>query len=143
MSLDLSGVDVPVSPSPDAGPFWEAAARGELVLPRCDACHGWVWYPRVVCPSCGSRELSWVPATGRGAVHAFCIHHVSPLPHIRELAPVVTALVELEEGPRLMGFLDADPDPAAVRCGMPVVVRFDPTAGDVTVPVFVPQEEDQ
>jgi uncharacterized OB-fold protein len=143
VTLDLSNVDVPISPSPDAAAFWEACARRELVLPRCGACETVFWYPRSVCPACGSREIGWMPASGRGELHAFCIHHSSPLSHLRRLTPVVTALVELDEGVRMMGFLDAEPDPAIVRCGMPVAVEFRSTAGDVSVPVFVPTQEDQ
>ena len=141
MSLDLSSMDLPISPSPDAAPFWEAAARGELVLPRCQSCDQVFWYPRTLCPTCGSRHIEWVAASGHGQVHAFCIHHSSPLPHLRDATPVVTVLVELDEGPRMMGFLDADPDSATVRCGMPVVAELRPTGGDIRVPVFVPRQE--
>jgi uncharacterized OB-fold protein len=143
MSLDLAGVELPILPAPDAAPFWEAAQRGELVLPRCDACDEAFWYPRSVCPSCGSREVGWVPASGRGVVHAFCIHHASGLAHMKPLLPAVTALVELEEGPRMMALLDVDPDPAAVRCDMAVQAQFRATAGDLRVPVFVPVEEER
>ena len=87
--------------------------------------------------------MGWLTSSGRGEVHAFCIHHSSPLPHLRDLVPVVTVLVDLEEGVRMMGFLDADPDPAAVRCGMAVDVELRTTGSDVRVPVFVPRQEDR
>jgi uncharacterized OB-fold protein len=141
-ALVVSTMELPISPSPDAAPFWEAAGRGELVLPRCGACANVFWYPRAICPSCGSRDVGWMPASGRGEVHAFCIHHSSPLPHLRGQTPIVTALVELDEGVRMMAFLDVDPDPGAVRCGMRVAVELRPTAGDARVPVFVPTQED-
>jgi len=109
----------------DAAPFWEAAARGELHLPWCEACDAPFFYPRTLCPRCGSRELEWRRAGGRGRLHAFCIQHTTPLPEFRELVPFVTALVELEEGPRIMSRLvGVEPDPTAIRCEMPLVVDF-------------------
>jgi uncharacterized OB-fold protein len=120
-------------PSPDAVPFWEACQRRELVLPYCTACASFFFYPRTLCPGCGSRAVEWRRASGRGRLHAFCIHHHAPL------EGVVTALVELEEGPRIMSFLvGVEPDPAAIRCEMPLVVSF--TEGDdgQLLPVFAP-----
>ena len=109
----------------DAAPFWEAVARGELHLPWCLACDAPFFYPRTLCPRCGSRELEWRRASGRGTLHAFCIQHATPLPEFRDLVPFVTALVELAEGPRMMSRLvGVDPDPAVVRCEMPLVVDF-------------------
>ena len=120
--------------APDAAQFWEAAARGELHLPWCVPCGAPFFYPRPLCPRCGSRELEWRRASGRGRLHAFCIQHATPLPELRDRVPFVTALVELEEGPRIMSRLvGVEPDPAAVRCEMPLVVDFE--AGR---PVFRP-----
>ena len=114
-----------ISPSPDAGPFWEACARGELALPFCTACADFFFYPRAVCPRCGSRDIEWRRASGRGRLHTFCIQHQTPLPDFRDRTPFVTAIVELEEGPRMMTLLvDVEPDPAAIRCDMPVEVAF-------------------
>lgn len=128
-----------VSPSPDAVPFWEAAERGELLLPYCPACAGFFFYPRTACPTCGSRDTGWRPVSGRGTVYTFCVQHVSPLPALAGSVPFVTAIVELDEGPRLTSFLvDVEPDPAQVSCGMPVEVTFVRDAEDRTVPVFRP-----
>ena len=130
----------PLSPSPDALPFWEAARRHELVLPWCNACAAFFFYPRTACPSCGSRDLSWKPASGRGTVYSFCIQHQSRVPGYAGATPFVTAIVELEEGPRLMTILvDVEPDPAAVRCGSPVEVSF-VDVDEGVLPVFRPRE---
>jgi uncharacterized OB-fold protein len=131
-----------ISPAPVAAPFWEAAARHELVLPFCGACEAFFFYPRVICPRCGSREVQWRQATGRGRVHTFCIHHQSQLPGFRDAVPFVTAIVELEEGPRLMTFLaGVDPDPAAIRCDMQVEVAFTELDDGQVLPVFRPRSE--
>lgn len=130
----------PLHPSPDALPFWEAAQRHELVLPWCNACETFFFYPRTACPSCGTRDLAWKPASGRGVVHAFTVQYQSRVPGYAEATPFVTAIVELDEGPRLMTILvDVEPDPAAVRCGLPVEVAF-LDVGDGVLPVFRPQE---
>jgi uncharacterized OB-fold protein len=64
-------------------------------------------------------------ASGRGRLHACCIQHTTPPAELCELLPFVTALVELEEGPRIVSRLvGVEPDPAAVRCDMPLVVDF-------------------
>ena len=139
-ALDLTGTELPILPSPDAAPFWEALGRDEVVLPWCEACDRAFWYPRSICPTCGSREIRWRPATGAGVVPAVCINHVSPLPHLKALRPTVTALVELDEGVRMMGFLDADPDPGTVRCGLPVHIEVRADGAGRRVPVFVPTQ---
>jgi hypothetical protein len=130
----------PLSPSPDALPFWEAAQRHELVLPWCNACEAFFFYPRTACPTCGSRDLAWKPASGRGTVYTFCIQHHSRVPGYADATPFVTAIVELEEGPRLMTILvDVEPDPEHVRCGLPVEVTF-LDVDDGVLPVFRPRE---
>ena len=141
--LDLTALQLPIQPSPDAAPFWEALERDEIVLPWCGECDRPFWYPRSVCPSCGSRDIRWHAATGCGEIHAFCIHHVSPLPHMKELLPVVTVLVELDEGVRMMGFLNADWTPDAVRCGLAVHIDIRSDGGGRRVPVFTPTEPEE
>ena len=130
----------PLRPSPDALPCWEAARRHELVLPWCNACEAFFFYPRTACPTCGSRDLAWKPASGRGTVYTFCIQHHSRVPGYADATPFVTAIVELEEGPRLMTILvDVEPDPEHVRCGLPVEVTF-LDVDDGVLPVFRPRE---
>ena len=62
-------------PGPDDQPFWDAAAEGRLVLPRCRACGTYVWYPRTFCPDCRTFGVDWVPATGRGTIYSFTVSH--------------------------------------------------------------------
>jgi hypothetical protein len=136
--LDLQTVDFPISPSPDARPFWDGVERGELVIPLCIPCDAPFWYPRNLCPRCGSRDIEWRSHSGSGIVHAFCIHHHTSLRHLRGLTPIVTALVDLGDGVRMMGLLDIEPDPATVRCDLPVRVTFARCADERQIPVFVP-----
>ena len=124
-------------------PFWEAASRRELALPFCTRCERFFFYPRVICPSCGSRDVEWRRASGRGRLHTFCIQHQSGLPGFRDATPFVTAIVELDEGVRLMSFLvGVDPEPGAIRCDMPVEVAFEELDDGQLLPVFRPTSEE-
>ena len=76
-----------------------------------------------------------------GTVYTFCIPHRSGLPGFRDATPFVTAIVELDEGPRLTTFLvDVAPDPAAIACGMRVEVAFSELEDGQVLPVFRPVE---
>ena len=90
-------------PDPDPGerPFYEAADRGELVYQRCPACDHAQFHPRPLCVSCGG-DPEWATASGRGTVYTFTVvrqNHASPF---REALPYVVAMVELEEGVRML-----------------------------------------
>jgi hypothetical protein len=123
-------------PSPETKPFWAAAKRGSLELPRCGACRALHYYPRGVCPRCLSNDLRWEPMSGQGTVHTFTIVHRGqkgfPVP-----APYVLAVVELAEGPRMMTTL-IDVDPAEVTVGMPVEVSFRDVSDTIALPLFRP-----
>jgi uncharacterized OB-fold protein len=127
-------------PTPETRPFWEAARRHELHLQRCRACGQYVFYPRAACPRCLAGDLEWRGASGRGTLHTFTIVHRGqkgfPLP-----APYVLAVVELEEGPRLMtNLVGVAPDPASLRIGMPLEVVFEDVSPEIALPHFRPRD---
>jgi uncharacterized protein len=127
--------DVPV-PTPESQPFWDGTAAGELRLPYCTGCERFFFYPRTVCPRCQSDSIEWRTGTGRGRLASFVISH-RPMPGIAH-APFVIALVELEEGIRLMaGLVDVEPDPEHVTLDMPLEVTFQ-QRGDQWLPMFRP-----
>ena len=126
---------IPPDPDIEDAPFWEAAAAGRLVLPRCRSCGTFIWYPRSFCPQCHTWGVEWVPATGRGTVYSFTVSHRGMGPWA-EHAPYVIAYVELEEGPRVLtNIVGADPD--EVRIGDPVTAVFQ-AAGTQKVLRFAP-----
>ena len=112
--------------SPEAEPFWTAAADGRLVLPVCDACGHHIWYPRSWCPVCGHESVAWTELSGQGTVYACTTLHKGMGPWAAA-APYVVAYVELAEGPRVLANVLTD-DPAAVAIGTPVVATFVPIA---------------
>ncbi len=120
-------------PEPDGEtrPFWDGIAEGRLRLQRCRGCARHVFYPRSVCPHCMSADLDWTDASGRGVVHALTVVHRAP-PGFADEAPYVVALVELEEGPRMLTRLVGVAPPEAA-IGMPVEVAIQ---GDPPLPYF-------
>ena len=123
-------------PVPDAvtQPFWEGIAGGVLRIQRCAGCGRHVFYPRAVCPHCAGADLEWVEAAGSGRVHSFTVVHRAP-PDYRDEVPYVIALVDLDEGVRMMTRL-VDVEPAAVSVDLPVEVAIQ---GEPRLPYFRPR----
>jgi uncharacterized OB-fold protein len=124
-------------PDSDSAEYWDGLARGELRLQRCTTCDTAQFYPRSLCASCGG-DVEWFTATGRGTVHTYTVvrsHWAEPF---ASLVPFTLAIVELDEGPRMMTNLTGIA-PDDVRIDLPV--ELDPVpAGDVTLPFFKPAE---
>jgi uncharacterized OB-fold protein len=127
-------------PDPVTRPFWESLKARAIQLQRCGACGLYVYYPRALCPACSSDDLAWTPVSGRGVVHAFTIPHRHPNAAFMANGPYVVALVELEEGARMLSTLvDVPATPEAVRVGLPVEIVYDDVTAEVTLPRFRPR----
>ena len=113
----------------ESAPFFDGAARGELMVKRCEACGHHVRPAALACTACHSDSLQWVAAAGSGSVVSWAVVHGRD-------AQTVGAVVELDEGPWFDARL-VDADPAALSVGTRVTVRF-VEAGGERVPVFVP-----
>ena len=126
-----SGRSIPAPPvSAETKPFWDAAAAGRLLLKRCEACGEPHYYPRAICPFCGSDRTTWLEASGGGAIYSYSVFRRAPVPY-------AIAYVTLDEGPTMMtNIVEADLD--ALRIGQRVRVRFTPTEGGPPVPTFAP-----
>ena len=122
----------------DTSFFWEGAARGELLIQRCASCGALRHPPRPTCPVCRSFEWDTQAASGRGEVYSHVIVHHPVVPLFE--APYVVALIELEEGVRLVSNVIGVP-PEDVKIGMPVEVVFEPVDEELTLPLFRPREE--
>jgi uncharacterized OB-fold protein len=123
-------------PTPVSQPYWDAAREHRLAAPRCRACGTLFLYPRATCPACLSAELDWEQLSGRGRVYTFTVVRQAAHPAFADDVPYVLAIVELDEGPRLLTNV-VGCDPGEVRCDQPVEVVFD-DAGEVTVPKVRP-----
>ena len=80
--------------------------------------------PRHLCPVCWSDELEWVDAKGTGSVHSFTIMRRASDPAFAPRVPYVVALIDLDEGPRMMANVLGD-DALDVKIGDPVEVTFE------------------
>jgi uncharacterized OB-fold protein len=119
-----------------SAPFFAAAARGRLLLQRCEACRAWHFPLRRRCSACGSTALGFAEASGRGVVHSHARTHRAPHPALRARLPIDLVVVDLEEGVRVMSRLGAGAP--RVRAGTPVRVAFEPLGESLALPVFVP-----
>lgn len=109
------------------------------MVQRCEACGQAYYYPRPICPHCMSDDVHWFQASGKGRVYSFVISHRSR-PGFE--APYVIAVVELDEGPRMMtNLIGIEPDPEVLRCDMPVEIVYDEVTLEVTLPKFRPVEQ--
>jgi uncharacterized OB-fold protein len=130
------GKAVPVS-TPDTQPFWDGCAAGELRIQRCLDCGQPYFYPRPVCPGCGSGRVEWFTASGQATLYSYVINH-RPAPGFEDDAPYAIAVVELAEGPRMMTNLIGVPNtPEDLVLDMPLQVTFE-RRGDVSLPLFAP-----
>ncbi|HYZ98055.1 MAG TPA: OB-fold domain-containing protein [Acidimicrobiales bacterium] len=118
-----------------AAPFWEATRDGRLVLPWCTACERPVWYPREVCPTCLEATIEWRGAGGEGVVYACTVEHRPQIPVLEP--PFVVALVELDEGVRLLSNVVGCP-PEQVGVGDRVRVTWEPLSDGRQLPLFEP-----
>lgn len=124
------------TPTPVTAAYWEAAARGELQLQRCQRCDERFLYPRLWCPKCWSTALAQEAATGRGVVIACTTVYQAPSPAYQDDVPYVVAVVRLVEGPQLMANV-VGCDPMKVQVGTPVTVAFEERDG-MRIPQFQP-----
>ena len=142
MAIRRDDFPLPDVDDPLTAPYFAGAARGELMITRCDACDEYVWYPQERCPSCNG-ELTWVPVSGAGTLFSWATVRRAFLPAFADQVPFVTALVALVEDSavRLPTYL-VDADPATLRADEPVQVTFRPLSfstvpgKSVVVPMF-------
>lgn len=125
-------------PTPDESTdfYWAAAQEGKLLIKSCRDCGRSHAYPRPFCPYCWSEAVDWVEASGRATLYAFSIVRQNDLPPFRDWVPYVAAVVDLEEGPRMMtNVVDCPVEDARIGMALELTIR---QAEDVAVPVFRP-----
>ena len=123
--------------SPEGAPFWDATRERRLVLPWCKDCAAAFWFPRAACPRCLSTAIEWQPASGQGTVYAASAQHVPANQAMADRVPYAVALVDLDEGVRLMSNVvgcAADD----VHAGMAVQVTWEALEDGRHLPQFEP-----
>jgi uncharacterized OB-fold protein len=125
-------------PTPDfeTQPFWDGCKEGRFLIRHCNACGADHYYPRPFCPTCWSDNVAWKEASGRATLYTFSVVHQNDLPPFNERVPYVAAVVELEEGPKVMTNIEGV-EHDALRIGMALTVDYKAISDEITIPVFV------
>jgi uncharacterized OB-fold protein len=124
-------------PTPETQHFWDGTQANELRLQRCDACANVYFPPRPFCPACASRKVSIFKASGKGRLYSYVINHRPAAPGFTP--PYAIAVVELDEGPRMMSnIVDCPQTPEALELDMRLEVAFEKLDDKITLPLFRP-----
>jgi len=122
----------------DSKPFWDAMHdSGTFLVAVCGSCGKVHHYPRPFCPFCWSDDVTLVPATGIATLYTYSTVYLNDLPPFSGQLPYVAAVVELEEGPRVMTRV-INCDPTQLSIGMRLRMVATPLTDEVTVPDFEP-----
>lgn len=125
-------------PTPDSEEFWAGARRGELRIQRCLSCGKAYFYPRPFCPHCSSKDVEWFTASGRGRLYSYVIVHRAA-PGFKDYTPYAIAVVELDEGPRMMtNITGVEITPENLPVDLPVEVSWERQSDEITLPLFRP-----
>jgi len=127
-------------PKPDVylktTPFWEAAKGGKLMVQYCKDTNQYQWYPRPVSIYSGSRNWEWREVSGNGKLYTWTTV-TAPWPGHADRVPYLCAIVELEEGVRMVSNL-INCDAADLSDGMAVKLAWDKLSEEFDFPVFEP-----
>ena len=117
----------------DSAFFWEGTAAGELRIQVCNACGARRFPPGPACPDCGALDRGHEVASGRGTVFSYVVHRYPPMPG-KEL-PIVIALIDLDEGVRMVGEVEGVADDE-IEIGTALQVGFRRVDDELTLPFW-------
>ena len=118
--------------------FWKGTKEKKLLIQACKDCGSKIFYPRKYCPECWSSQLFWVEASGRAKIFSYSITYTGVEEPFYDDLPLVLALVDLEEGVRMMTNI-VNCRPEEVNIGMDVEVMFRDVTEEFSLPYFQPQ----
>ena len=117
--------------NPENRPFLEAAQKDELVIKYCNACNQPHYYPRTICPHCGSNDTSWVKSAGLGEIYSYTVMRRGVE------VPFAMAYIRLQEGISMLTHL-TNCDFDSIRIGQKVRVVFQETRDGQKTHLFEP-----
>jgi uncharacterized OB-fold protein len=125
------------APIPDAEsePFWSGTLDGKLLVQECSVCAQRQLYGRSLCTNCHSAALSWVETSGKGTIHSRTIIRQNPSRSFKHMILFVVALIDLDEGPRMMSNVIGTPA-EEVQIGDRVRVTFEKASDAAALPLF-------
>ncbi len=137
MSQEVYRKPIPV-PTPETQFFWDKCKEHELWLQRCQACQHVFFYPRLHCTQCLSDDVPGFRASGKGTLWTYMINHRA-VPGFEDDAPYAIAIVQLEEGPRMMSnIVGIENTPENLVLDMPLEVVFEDATEEISIPKFRP-----
>jgi len=122
-------------PTQLTAPYWNAARDKRLVVQCCQGCGHLQFFPRPFCLKCASERIDWQEVTGEGTIYTFTINHRAPNAFMKERLPYAVAIVDLDEGVRMMANI-VNSDLAAIEIGKRVKVVFERVSGEIVLPQF-------
>ena len=118
-------------PTPETQPYWEGLRNKELRLCRCQDCQQFYFPPSPVCQHRTSQNIEWRPVSGKAILYSYVINH-RPLPEWQTKGPMSIALVDLEEGPRLITtIVNCEQSPQALKLDMKLQANYRDFAGTI------------
>ena len=128
---------IPV-PTPESDVFWAKAKKHELWIQKCLLCDKPFFYPRMNSPNCLSDNLEWFKTSGLGTLYSYMINH-RPVVGFEEDAPYAIAIVQLEEGPRMMtNIVGVENTPENLILDMKLEVVFEDIDDEIAIPKWKP-----
>lgn len=126
-------------PIPDAASqqFFDGAREGRLMIQRCSACGASRFVARVRCDMCRSPDSEWITASGKATIVSFAVMHQRYHPGFYDELPYPLAVVELEEGPRLITSL-VDVEGVELKVGLALKAVYADVGGGIVLPKFTP-----
>jgi len=132
--MNTTQLPAPVA-NADSRPYWDAVKDQKLLIRKCSDCGELHFMPRYLCPFCWSDKLEWVQSKGAGSVHSYTVIRRAPVQTFATRVPYVIALIELDEGPRMMANVLGE-DALDTKIGDRVNVIFEDRGEDAKVPQF-------
>ena len=124
-------------PSPESRPYWDGLRERKLLMPHCDACGSFWFPPSLLCTHCNSSKWTWVAVSGRGRIFSYVVYHRVYHPGFANEVPYTVAVIELDEGPRMISNVIGIA-PEKIACDMRVEVAYQPITETITLPKFKP-----
>lgn len=128
---------LPSLDEPDTAPFWQATKAHELRYQVCDDCDAIVFYPRRHCTGCLGSALSWKVSKGEGEIYSFSLVQLSRHPFFGQQVPYAIALVDLDEGFRMLTNVVGIEGQAPLSVGQRVTLEWE-DHDEVAIPLFHP-----
>ncbi len=114
---------MPENPPPTIEQFYKFIGEKKLMAVKCRRCNSLILPPKNVCPKCFSTDLEWIKLKERGKLVTYTVIHVPPI-QFQSIAPYAVGIIELEDGPHLLGMI-REVKPDKIKVGMDLVVDFD------------------